>query len=427
MAEIKPFKALLYDKDKIGGDYAEVMAPPYDVIPANMQEELYNKNPYNVIRLILGKDMEGDDEKNNKYIRAKNILKEWQQQGVMAKNCEDTFYVYLQEYEHDGNKCRRVGFMGLLKMGEPGNDAVLPHEYTLAKPKEDRMNLIKQVEGNLSPIFALYDDKGAQVKEILEKGMSSSDPAIDVSIDGISHRIWRISDKDDIEKIVSLMEDRKTFIADGHHRYEVARMYRDMKRKDPAYDGSADYIMMYFTDMTEQANLTVMATHRVIKDMQVSGDDDLTSKLEQYFDIEKYDDLSGLMERLKAGEGEDHNFGSFIGKKYFLLKPKNDDDLRGLITEDKTPEWKKLDVSVLHSAVLEKILGIGSVEGNITYVRDAEKGDSLVKEGSHTAAFFLNPTKVDQIKAVAELGEMMPQKSTYFYPKLLSGLTINTF
>ncbi|MFC1480160.1 DUF1015 domain-containing protein [Candidatus Omnitrophota bacterium] len=427
MTEIKPFRGLVYDKSKTEGDYANVMAPPYDVISESMQDELYEKNAHNVIRLILGKDTDGDTPENNRYTRAKRFLDEWQREGVLTPDDTDSFYVYLQEYGHKDEKYRRIGFIGIMKIGETGKDTVLPHEHTLAKPKEDRMNLIKQVQSNLSPIFTLYDDKDGIVRRILEEGAGATSPVIDIDVDGEKHKLWRLSDKETIEGITSRMADKKVFIADGHHRYEVARAYREMRRQQDGYDGSADYIMMYFTDMGEDNDLTVMATHRVIKVMPPTGDGGFIGRLGEYFDVTECGELSGLMERLDKGFAEDHAFGFFDGKNYIFMKPKDKNSLRGFIKEDKTEQWKQLDVSVLHSAVLDGILSVTGAEGNITYVREPEKAESLVRDGSHMAAFFLNPTRVGQLKAVAECGEMMPQKSTYFYPKLLSGLVIHRF
>ncbi|MGB2601791.1 MAG: DUF1015 domain-containing protein [Candidatus Omnitrophota bacterium] len=427
MAEIRPFKGILYNSAKISGDYSKVVAPPYDVISEEERDELYEKSPYNIIRLILGKAIEGDNETVNKYTRAKGLFNEWQEEGILATDEVESFYAYLQEYEYKGRKCGRIGFMGLMKIGESGGDALLPHEYTLAKPKEDRMNLMKQVESNLSPIFSLYDDPEGKLKEVLEKVADESDPVIDVTVSGQRHVIWRLSDSSAIGEIVSWLDGKNLFIADGHHRYEVAKMYRDMRRKEEGYDGSADYIMMYFTDMSDSDNLTVMGTHRVVKVMPTSNDDEVALKMQEYFDVIEYSTLQELMDALENQMEEGNAFGFFGGNKYLLMKPKDREALLALIKGDKTNDWKSLDVSVLHSAVYESILSVSGEEGNITYVKMPEEAEKLIKSGSHTAAFFLNPTRVAQMKAVAEHREMMPQKSTYFYPKLLTGLVINKF
>ena len=319
-------------------------------------------------------------------------------------------------------------FFGALKIDENPKDTVLPHEYTLSKPKEDRLNLIKEVKGNLSPIFTLFSDSSHIVGDLLKKCTYESDPFIDITIDGVSHRMWRLIDEKSIRIISDQLESKKVFIADGHHRYEVATSYRNMRREEDGYDGSADHIMMYFADMGEGNNLTIFPTHRVLKDIPVSSDEDFINKVQDYFEASEYGDLSALLKGLDKAFNEDKQaFGYFGGNKYILIVSKNKEKLLSLVSDDKSLEWKKLDVSVLHSAILGNLLSAGGKEGSITYVKDASEGEELVKSGSHKAAFFLNPTKVKQMKAVAELGEMMPQKSTYFYPKLLTGLVMNKF
>lgn len=404
------------------------MAPPYDVIPDPLKEQLYSKNPYNIIRLILGKSEPGDNENSNWYTRAAGFLEAWQKEGALVRDGVESFYVYLQEYPYRGKVRRRLGFIGLMKIEEGGKDRVLPHENTLAKPKEDRMNLIKRVASNLSPIFALYNGtsgSGASIKKILEDCTASQAPVIDVKAADERERVWRLSDKAAVEKIVSLMGDKKIFIADGHHRYEVAKSYRDARRQEKGYDGSADHVMMYFTDMADTENLTVMATHRVVKEMPFRGDDEVRERLAEYFDAREYSGIEELVDVLEGSMDERYSFGYYGGGEHILFTARDMDKVFGLMKDDKTREWKLLDVSILHSAVLNALLGASDREGNITYVRDADKGRDLVKDGSHMAAFFLRPTRVDQVRAVAEVGDKMPQKSTYFYPKLLSGLVIN--
>jgi len=426
MAEVKPFKGILYNTKKVGDDSSSVYAPPYDVIPPSMRDELYEKNEYNVIRLILGKDHEGDNEKDNKYTRANEHLAEWMKEGVLVKDEGDAFYVYAQEYQAHGRKCRRIGFIGLMEIEDPEKKKIFPHEHTLAAPKEDRMNLMKQVKGNLSPIFTLYPDSGGAITEILEKTASSDTPLVDIQIGQEGHKLWRLRDKSAQEKISSLMEGKKIFIADGHHRYEVARKYRDMMRQQPGYDGSADHIMMYFTDMEVSDNLTIMGTHRVIKDMELA-DDEIARRLEEYFHITRYQNMEDLISHLDEKSGKSHAFGFFGGKGYLFIELKNESDIEKLILDEKSLEWKKLDVSILHAAIFKRLLDVKNEEGNVKYVRDPEEAVSLVRNSGYKGAFFLNPTRVEQLKAVAESGDMMPQKSTYFYPKLLSGLALNRF
>ncbi|MFH1412331.1 MAG: DUF1015 domain-containing protein [Candidatus Omnitrophota bacterium] len=423
MAEVRPFKGFLYNGTKIKGGYSSVMAPPYDVISDKMRDELYDKSEYNIIRLILGKCLCGSGEGENKYTRAGKLLAEWCGKNIMARDGKESFYVYVQEYSFEGEEIRRIGFIGLMEI----SDSVLPHEYTLAKPKEDRMNLIKQVKGNLSPIFSLYEDKNGEVSDILERGIKGKTPLIDIICDEIRHMLWRLSDSENVAQISRKMNGRKTFIADGHHRYEVARAYRDAMREQTGYKGEADHVMMYFTDLNDAEKLTVVATHRVIKKMPQNGRVSLVKKLDPYFSIEEKKNLGELTGALKGKIGTDNVFGYIDKDGYLLLIPKDKRKIVSLIKDTKSEEWKKMDVSVLHSSVFKEILGLDVIEGNITYVKKPEEAETLVKDNSHEAAFLLNPTRVEQLRAVAEMGDMMPQKSTYFYPKLLSGLVINKF
>jgi uncharacterized protein (DUF1015 family) len=254
--------------------------------------------------------------------------------------------------------------------------------------------------------------------------VSSREPSMDIEIDGVRHKLWKLSDAESIEAIVSCMAGKRVFIADGHHRYEVSRTYRDMRRKEHAYDGCADHVLMYFADMSDPENLTVLATHRVIREMPTSNKE-AVRKLSEFFRVTKCASVSELMKMVENEPG--HVFGLFAEGEYLFLKPKDESVLLGLIEDDRTDDWKDLDVSVLHSAILKGILSVSHAEGNIIYVRDAQEGEALVRDGRAAAAFFLKPTRIDQLRAVAEHGEVMPQKSTYFYPKLLSGLVINKF
>lgn len=424
MAEIKPFKALLYNEE-VTGDLSNVMAPPYDVISDGLRDRLYERSGYNIVRLILGKSFVGDDERNNKYTRARKNLEEWVGEGALVRDREDSFYVYRQEYELGGKICRRTGFMALMRI--EGDDVVLPHEHTLSNPKEDRMNLIKEVKGNLSPIFTLYNDEQGIIKQALDRTVSSCEAIVDITIDGVTHKLWRLSGESSVSGITSAMENKKVFIADGHHRYEVARAYRDMRRKEDGYDGSADHVLMYLTDISSPDNLTVLATHRALKNLPGFDLSDVRSRLEQHFSITPLGTIEELTLDMRERSDRGYIYGLVTAEDLLLLEPKSEDQLRAMIKENKCDEWKSLDVSVLHSAILGNILNIKPGEGDITYVKEPESALELVTGGGYAAAFLLNPTKVGQLKAVAEKGEMMPQKSTYFYPKVLTGLVINRF
>jgi len=424
MAELRPFKGIRYNPRLVKDDLASVCAPPYDVITPEMQDKLYGQSPYNIVKLILGKTAGDDTDSNNRYTRARDLFYEWINNEVMKKDDEDSFYVYKQEYEVDGKPMRRIGFIGLMKIEESGKKGVLPHEHTHASPKEDRLCLLKQVRANLSPIFALYSDIDRKITGILESATGPA-PLTTVEISGVKHQLWKLSDRLMIGEIVAAMDDRKIFIADGHHRYEVARKFKDIMKGRQGIGENAGYVMVYFSDMDSKDNLTVLATHRVIRHMPDVSKRDLESGIRDFFDIHMFDGLDEMMKNL-ADAHDRHAFGFFDGEKYMLLDLRDEKNIDKLVREDKSRDWKKLDVSILHYGIFDNILDIKCDEGNIRYVVRPGEAETMVRSGEYAGAFFLNPTKIDQLRSVAENNDMMPQKSTYFYPKLLTGLVINS-
>ena len=415
MARIKPFNGVLYNAKKV--NIANAVAPPYDVISPSMREELYKAGAHNIIRLILGKEEKSESPDNNKYSRAGKLLKDWLKTETFLKDEKPSLYVYSQEYLHKGRKRTRTGFIALMKIEDPKKSGVLPHEYTLAKPKKDRLNLIMHTRANLSPIFSLFQDGGNKVGSILKGFVKSNKPLFTVDREGVVHKFWRMEKKTLIEKIKIRMRDKKIFIADGHHRYEVALAYRNKMRKTKDFAKNADYVMMYFTNLSEKGgSLTVLSTHRAVKGVEKFVSAEFYIRLKKYFKIIKARSIKKCIESLEKNTGEKHSFGMYAGKgKLYIL------------TSRKAPSPKKLDVAFLHEFVIDKLLGVKNSQNSIKYVRDAEAALSLVDTGDYQAAFFLRPTAVSDMKALAEKGEMMPQKSTYFYPKLLTGLVINKF
>lgn len=426
MPEIKPFRGTSYNPEK-AGRYEALVAPPYDVISKELQEELYKKNDYNVVRLILGKSFETDDENENKHTRAREHLQKWMENGILATERNEGIYVYAQDYQHDGVQLERVGFICLVKIDDEPEQNIMPHEHTLSKPKEDRLDLIKETKFNLSPIFSVFDDSSSKIVEKLRSLTKDKDPFIDISLKKERDRLWHLTDQALIEDIARRIRDKKVFIADGHHRYEVAKTYRDLAREDNNYKNEADYVMMYLTDLSRPENLTVMATHRVIRTNAQWKDLALKSRLNEFFEIIGCAGLDELMKKLEDSPEGEHAFGSYAEGNFLFLKPKDNSRLKEVVSNEKTGACKDLDVSILHSAVIEKIIEHGSMRGDITYLREPSKAVDLVDDQTHKVAFFLKPTPVEQMRSVAEAGEMMPQKSTYFHPKLYTGLVFNQF
>jgi len=411
---IKPFKAIIYNEKKVA--IAKVVAPPYDVISPAMQDKLYRKHQNNVVRLILGKINKADDDSNNRYTRAAKSFSDWLDKGVLIPDEKESIYIYSQGYRHEGKYVERPGFISLMELELSGSKKVLPHENTLKAPKADRLNLMRSVKANLSPIFLLYEDDKNEIGGILKNAMKI-EPFIDTKIDGVRNRVWRLSRVPAIERIRSAMSAKDIFIADGHHRYETARNYANETGSE-----GAKYTLAYFCKLDDDS-LTVFPTHRLIKDIGPLKAEDILAKLKKFFDIKEFYSAKKCIEALKYLK-KDHAFGMYLGRgRYYCLRLKEDDTAEAFMGEG-SKDWKSLDVSILHKFIIQNILAIRDEDDNIEFVKDAGEAVRAVDRGKFKIAFLLNPTRVSQVKKVAEHGEKMPRKATFFYPKPLSGLVI---
>ena len=443
MAKIIPFKGILYNKEKIR-DIKDVVAPPYDVISPAEQEELYKRHENNVVRLILGKESDSDTPDNNRYTKARDSFDSWQKDSILIKDAFPSIYVYSQEYhlgETEGfEKKMRLGFIALSKLEDFGEGKIHPHENTLAKPKEDRLKLMQHCNANFSSIFGLFSDPSKRIDSVLKDYMRHS-PLYDMVDDaGMRHTLWAIRDNRAIKIITSVMSDKQIFIADGHHRYETAINYRnEMRGKLPNFSGEElyNYVMMYFTN-TNSEGLSILPIHRLVSNLSDFDKKKIVEKAGEFFNIEKLSfnesDEKTVKQKLfsdikERGEKE-HIFGMYLGNdEYLLLTLKDEDVLDRLITNSRHPSWKKLDVTILHTLLIEKVLGVSeknlAEQKNITYTISGDEAIKDVKAGKYQIALFLNPTKIEEVKDVATAGEKMPQKSTFFYPKLITGLVMN--
>ena len=426
MAEIKPFKGILYSRKKI--DIAKVVTPPYDIISPSMQNRFYQRDEHNIIRLILGKQRMDDTRRNNRYVRAGLLLDKWLKNKIFIKDKRPSFYIYTQEYLCKGRKRTRIGFIALMRIEDPRESGVLPHEYTLDKPKQDRLNLITKTQANLSPIFSLFQDKRNRVNKVIRAFIGSRDPVFTVEAEGVIHRLWRMDSKSAINRIKCEMQDKKIFIADGHHRYEVALTYSEKVRRSRRFRRNMNYVMMYFSDLSERGNLTILSTHRVVKNIRHFNGKKMIRKLSKCFYIKKVKNVENVIRHLEGKKRHKHSFGAYLGRNaFYILKLKAECSIDALIDASKISSLKKLDVTILHDFIINKILGINNRGGSVKYIRNERDAVTLIDKGDYQVAFFLSPTGIMEMKAVAERGQMMPQKSTYFYPKLLTGLVINKF
>ena len=421
MAKIEPFQSVYYNSTVVE-DISKVVCPPYDIIGTDEQEAFYQKNPYNIIRLILGNDFSGDTVDENKYTRAAGYLEDWLRRSIFIQDPESVLYVYEQVFSLEGKKKRRLGFIALMHLQEEGeNKTVYPHENTHTAPKEDRLKLIKSVEANLSPIFTIFSDPDKQIKKILEENIGLNEPFFEVSDDkGIQNKIWRLTQKSLIDKIRDFFAEKDIFIADGHHRYEVAKTFRDYKRReDPEnFKDSYNYIMTYLTPL-EDDGLCILPTHRLIKNAKFSPD-----IFNTYFSVKEMPSGADLLSEMKQKEDDVGIFGLYKNKKFYLLKLTDKRECNKFIQEG-PKEYKNLDVVILHKVLFDHILKIGLSQ--INYEVNLDQAVRLTDSAVYDALFILNPTKIEQIRTIALGGEVMPQKSTYFYPNLLSGFLIHKF
>ena len=424
MAVIKPFRGMRFDTEK-AGELKTLCCPPYDIISEEERKEFIKQNEYNVIRLELPK--EGEDV----YARAGEVLDMWRSKGILIHEDKPAIYIYEMEF-NAYNKRRSVkGMIARVKVEEFSKGVILPHEFTLSKAKTDRFNLMKATNCNFSQIYALYmDSEHTTLKTIDEQ--SDFDAQYEFTDDdNITHRLWVCTDEAVIAKLIKDFADRKLYIADGHHRYETAVNYRNWCRENGiSKEGDPqDYQMIYLVDM-EHPGLIVFPTHRMVRDLESFDKNRVLKSCEEYFDIEKYTSVGNmntvLTKQYKEGKKA---FAFYCGKGEWYLLTLKDLAVMDSVLPELSPASRQLDVSVLHSLVLEKTMGIDKEnmanQINLTYTKFFEEAIMKVDKGEFQCSFILNPTRVTEIRDVAAAGEKMPQKSTYFYPKMITGMVMN--
>lgn len=423
MAEIKGYKGLRFNCEK-AGKIEELVCPPYDIISDQQREEYIKTNPHNIIRLELPK---GDD----KYNKAAEILKDWLEKGILVKEDKPAIYIYEEEFTAYGERKAIKGIICRVKLEEFSKGIILPHEFTLSKAKEDRLNLMKATNCNFSQIYSLYMDGGKNTLCKIDS-LSKSEPDIQLQDnDNVTHRMWIIKDEKAIADICSDFADRKLYIADGHHRYETALNYRNYLREQGlAKEGDAcDYQMMMLVDM-EHPGLVVFPTHRLVRNLDSFNAERVIDGCKEYFDVTEHSDINTIESTLMELYNQGKKAYAFYcgGSSYKLLVLKDTNIIKKLLPNASTAT-QQLDVTILHTLILEKIFGIDAEnmakQINLTYTKIFDEAISSVQQGNSQCAFILNPTRVSEIREVASNGEKMPQKSTYFYPKMITGLVMN--
>jgi len=436
MAKIVPFRGLRYSSKRIA-DLAQVTAPPYDVISPALQEELHQRHEHNIVRLLLGRISPEDTAEDNRYTRAAALLRQWRLDGILSRDPEPSIYLYDQEYAgEDGQVLTRHGIIALARIEEFSTGLVKPHEKTLSDPKADRLALLKACQANLSPVFSLYSDPCC-VLEVLAKKEKNRPPEVEVKDDdGVWHRLWRCTDAALVGKAQALLDNKPLVLADGHHRYEAAIAYRDhMRQLHPDYTGKElfNYVLMCLSNM-EDKGMRIFPAHRVVSGLASFDPTAFFARLADYFDIESCPFDAGNDEQIRALRthltdlgSRRHTLALFSGDGMIHYLSLRDEAVMDSFFDAKTPKvLRTLDISILHGLLLERLLGIASDDSErLRYIRGIDEALRLVEAKGAQLAFLVNPTRMSEVRDVANAGEKMPQKSTYFYPKILSGMVIN--
>jgi uncharacterized protein (DUF1015 family) len=439
MAEIFPFRAVRYNTQRVAPE--KVLTQPYDKITAEMQERYYAASPYNLIAIEKGKVLASDSAADNVYTRAARKFEQWLRDGIMVQDAEPAIYAYFQNYALPGTSqnLERRGFIALGRLADYSEGVVYRHEHTLTGPKADRRELLRQTRCQTGQLFLLYGDPAREVDAILLEGTKAQPTAEMRDEYGVQHRLWAISDASGVQKIAQLMSAQKLVIADGHHRYETALAYRDECRaKAGRIDPDAPYEKAMWTCFNvNQDALTILPTHRLVRDVAGFSVEKFVKAASAYFNwyaypfasaTEREESFAEFRHDMERRGRAGHAIGFYAGEaKFYLLVLRNTAELERLLP-DMTPAQRQMDVVLLHRLLLHRCLGITAekvtAEANVSYEREMERAIAAVDEKRAQIAFLVNPVKVKTVMEVALGGDVMPQKSTDFYPKLLSGLCI---
>jgi uncharacterized protein (DUF1015 family) len=442
MAILRPFRGILYDPRRV--DLSRVVAPPYDVISAKDQARFYAQDPHNVVRLIAGEVRPTDSTEDNKYVRAAGFFNGWLREGILGREPEPSLYVYRHEFVDptSGERKVRHGILGVVEL-EPFGTTILPHERTHPRAKADRLSLTRAVQANLSPIFCMYEDSGRAVRPVLEVVLGRQPRLSFETGEGERHTVWSVSDPAAIESLEEALRPSRLYVADGHHRYETALNFRNKMRADHPEappDAAFNFVLMLLVDVKDPG-LAILPTHRLLQDLEGFDPEALVRRLSTRHRVVEHANPKALLaalqqptpgHRIAMAVSRSHSGGA---SRHEVPPPlAGEGQGGGLYTVDIEPSIpadpvSSLDVSVLHREILQRELGLQDAlleqEHFVSYSRDPEASLERVREGAAQAAFLLRPPAVSDVVAVANAGLVMPQKSTYFYPKPASGIVFN--
>jgi uncharacterized protein (DUF1015 family) len=424
MADVRALTGFSYNPAKIS-HFSDVIAPPYDVISSEQKQEYLRRSPYNVVRLIL-------PDGENPYRQANEILHTWIRDEILIQDQHPSIYCYHQTFRTpEGEEKTRKGFLARIRVEDFDKGVVLPHEATLFAPKEDRLKLLRECRTNFSPIFGLYSDPEHKVYPALER-FTSTPPRTTFTDDyGVVNTLWAIKDDDAVNTVCSLMKDHWVLIADGHHRYEACLVYRnEMRQSNPDPEAPHNFALMYFTNI-HHPGIAIFPYNRAIHQLPQFDADRFLKKASEYFEVKEFEDREQAASvQKREGTLTTVVLVVLMGKKStYLLKMKPSVHLSEFYPAGTSDVIQKLDVNVLHRLIIHNILGMTEEDVQqqkyLKYYKDIKEERNDFESGRLQAAFFLNPTRVEQVVAVAKAGEKMPQKSTYFHPKVMTGFVLN--
>jgi uncharacterized protein (DUF1015 family) len=433
MADVQPLQGIRYNDDVIG-NLAQIITPPYDVISEEAQAKYYARNEYNIIRLELGMDESGDTPLNNRYTRAAATYAEWRLNSILRQENTPSYYLYQQIFTYNAQIYTRTSLLARVHLEPWSTRIVLPHEHTLAKPKDDRLKLLRACVTNFSPIMSLYNDPQGRMRKLLSSYTETTEIQITDEVNEV-HRLQPITNENHTTLIQNFFAERQLYIADGHHRYETALNYREETRAlhrklDPK--DAVNFVLMALVDF-DDPGLLILPTHRLLFGLNQDTLDKLTrQQLARYFTVSELEGAEAshdvLLVRLAQMETSQPSLVLSTAQKTWLLTLNGAGKTR-MEESGHTSAWNELDVAIAHTLILEDTLGLKAedmaVGTHIQYTRDAQKALDAVQTGEAQAALILNATRVRQIRDVAIADDRMPQKSTYFYPKLVTGLVMN--
>ena len=436
--KILPFRGYRYNQEIIG-KLDDVISPPYDQFKEGLDDLLFKRHRYNMAHLIVNKETVADTETSNRYTRSSALLDSWLHERVFLQDSEPSLYPYFQTYESDGSSKTRKGFIALGEVTDYAQKIVLPHERTLSKPKQDRLNLLRSTLADTGLVFMLYSDPAGEIENLLASATARVPDMRALDLNGEENQLWSVSDARWVERIAALMADKQVIIADGHHRYEVARLFSQEITNKAASDPCWDlyrYKLMSFIRL-ESEGITIFPIHRLLHSLKEFDAAALLRRMTEHFVVEEYpvaaSDKLTTLDFLMQSSKRQQQVGSnafvlyFPGiQKFALIKLRSSAADKLVWPDDKSVAWRKLDVSVLHVAILGRLLGIGdqqlAEQTNLEYVSHHADAVKLADARQYQCAVLMNATPIEQVKEVVEAGDILPQKSTHFHPKLMEGL-----